>query len=158
MAFNPEIHQRRSIRLKGYDYSNEGVYFVTICTKDREHLFGEIIKKHVINNPAGEMVRKTWMEIPYHYPGFNFDCFVVMPNHFHGIVIKDYVGTGPCACPDFDIDSNGATTGNRPYNLSLSDILMRFKSLTTNKYIEGINNHNWRKKHTRSDSNAQPTD
>ena len=57
MAFDHEIHHRRSIRLKGYDYSGVGAYFVTICVKDREHLFGEIIDGEMVENPAGEMVK-----------------------------------------------------------------------------------------------------
>lgn len=58
--YNPEIHNRRSIRLKKYDYSQAGLYFITICAKDREHLFGEIINGEMVLNEYGEIAHKEW--------------------------------------------------------------------------------------------------
>jgi hypothetical protein len=97
MKYNPGIHHRRSIRLKDYDYSQAGLYFVTICTQGRHCLFGDIEDDTVKLTAAGEMARTVWEEIPFHYPGVELDEFVIMPNHFHGIVI--IVGAGPRACP-----------------------------------------------------------
>ena len=71
------------------------------------------------------------------------DEVVIMPNHIHGIIIKEHVGAGPCACPKQINDKDGATTGSRPYNFSLSNVIERFKSLTTFRYIEEIDNSNW---------------
>ena len=117
MVYDPEVHYRKSIRLKGYDYSGSGAYFVTVCVKNREHLLGSVVNKKMIENYAGEMVKKIWLEIPDKYPGFRIDSFVIMPNHFHGILIKFDVGAGPCACPDLNIEDLGATMGSRPlYN------------------------------------------
>jgi putative transposase len=93
MTYNPEIHHRRSIRLKGYDYSQAAAYFVTICAWNKECIFGHI-KNHVIElNEFGEMVTKCWDAIPGHFPYAECDEFTVMPNHVHGIVtISNIVG------------------------------------------------------------------
>lgn len=97
MTYNPAIHHRRSIRLRGYDYSRAGLYFVTICTQGRRCLFGDIADGTIQCTSAGEMVRTVWEEIPSHYPGVEIDQFVTMPNHIHGIIV--IVGAGPRACP-----------------------------------------------------------
>ena len=97
MNYNPDIHHRRSIRLKEYDYSQAGAYFITICTQNRLHLFGEIVNDKMVLNDAGKMVEQTWNEIPVFYDGFGVNEYIVMPNHFHGVIV---VGAGPCACPD----------------------------------------------------------
>ncbi|MFH0879097.1 MAG: transposase [Lentisphaerota bacterium] len=85
--YNPAIHHRRSIRLKGYDYSKEGVYFVTICVQERECLFGEVVNGEMVVNDAGARVQAVWDELPCHYPHVRLDAFVIMPNHVHGIVV-----------------------------------------------------------------------
>ena len=79
-------HHRRSIRLKGYDYSQSGLYFITICTKNREHLFGQIINGVMCLNDYGEIAMQCWREIPQHYPNAVLHEYVVMPNHIHGII------------------------------------------------------------------------
>ncbi len=93
MKYNPGIHHRRSIRLKGYDYSKEGLYFITICTHNRLCLFGEIENGEMILNDAGWTMEKYWLEIPKHYPNVVLHEHVVMPNHVHGIIeIESNVG------------------------------------------------------------------
>ena len=87
MKHDSNKHHRRSIRLKGYDYSQSGVYFVTICTQDRECLFGDIVDEEMRLNDAGHMVLDVWHKIPEHFPHADIDEFVVMPNHFHGIIV-----------------------------------------------------------------------
>ena len=67
MTFNLNIHHRRSIRLKGYDYSQAGAYFITICTKNRECMFGDIVDEKMVLNHAGNMIQTVWDEIPFHY-------------------------------------------------------------------------------------------
>ncbi|HSW88307.1 MAG TPA: transposase [Candidatus Saccharimonadales bacterium] len=76
-----------STRLKGYDYSQNGIYFITICTKNREPYFGEIISGNMYVTEIGKIVQKFWMEIPQHFPFVTLDKFVVMPNHIHGILM-----------------------------------------------------------------------
>jgi putative transposase len=87
MSCNSKKHNRRSIRLQHYDYTQPGAYFIYICTQDHIHLFGEITKCQINPNPAGEMVNDVWHEIPTHYSGIEIDAFVIMPNHIHGNII-----------------------------------------------------------------------
>lgn len=84
--FDPQKHHRRSIRLRGYDYSSEGAYYVTIVVQGRECLFGEIIDGEMYLNEYGEIVQKWWDEIPNHFPNVGLGAFVIMPNHVHGII------------------------------------------------------------------------
>lgn len=86
MKYNPDVHHRRSIRLKGYDYSQPGAYFITICTYRRACLFGDVIEGDMHLNPLGNMAWQCWQAIPDHFPHAVLDAFVVMPNHVHGIV------------------------------------------------------------------------
>ena len=92
------IKQRKQIRLKKYDYSDAGWYFVTICTQNRECLFGNIINNKMILNKFGEIIKQYWLEIQIHFNNVELDEFVIMPNHFHGIIIirniKQNVGAG----------------------------------------------------------------
>ncbi|MCS6804883.1 MAG: transposase [Blastocatellia bacterium] len=78
---------RRSIRLKGYDYAQPGAYFITICTHDRACLFGDVVDGKMRLNAMGQMVQQCWQEIPCHFPHVELDAFVVMPNHIHGILV-----------------------------------------------------------------------
>ncbi len=78
---------RRTIRLKGYDYSQAGIYFITICTYKREHLFGKIQDGKMILNECGQIAWNEWMKTPQLRPHIELDAFVVMPNHIHGIII-----------------------------------------------------------------------
>ena len=86
MSYNPEKHHRRSIRLRGYDYTQPGAYFVTICTHDRICLFGRVVKEDMRLNEFGEIVRECWLMIPHHFPHTALDAFIIMPNHVHGII------------------------------------------------------------------------
>ena len=84
-----ECRHRRSIRLRGYDYTQAGAYFVTICTQDRACLFGEIIDGQMRLNAAGHIVHDEWLRTEALRPNVELDAFVVMPNHFHGIIVLD---------------------------------------------------------------------
>jgi REP element-mobilizing transposase RayT len=95
MKYDPDIHHRRSIRLKEYDYSQAGMYFLTTCTLERASLFGEIVDGVMHPNNAGKIVQTTWNALPGYYTHVALDVFVVMPNHVHGIVVFDsFVGAG----------------------------------------------------------------
>lgn len=84
--YNPKIHNRRSIRLKGYDYSKEGLYFITICVQDREHLFGEVIDGEMVLNEFGKIAYKEWEETDKIRKNCALHEFIIMPNHIHGII------------------------------------------------------------------------
>lgn len=94
MPYNPDIHHRRSIRLPGYDYAQPGAYFVTLCTQQRECLFGEIMDGAMRLNDAGRIVAREWCRTAALRQNLALDAWVVMPNHLHGIlVIPDGRGT-----------------------------------------------------------------
>ena len=86
MTYNPEIHHRRSIRLREYDYSQEGLYFVTVCTYQRQCLFGEIIDGKMNLNDMGRMVEEQYRLLEDKYPSIVCRDYVVMPNHFHCVI------------------------------------------------------------------------
>ena len=86
MKYNPEIHHRKSIRLKDYDYSKEGLYFITICCQNREHLFGEIVDGQMILNGAGLMVEKEIIKTIEIRKNVKIEEYVIMPNHIHFIM------------------------------------------------------------------------
>ena len=79
----------KSTRLKDFDYSSNGAYFVTMCTKNREFYFGHAINGKIKLSDMGKIVEKCWYEIPQHFENVILDEFVVMPNHVHGIIIID---------------------------------------------------------------------
>ena len=125
---NCDKHRRRSIRLKGHDYTHPGAYFVTVCVQNRECLLGEIVEGTMIANGPGRMVQSVWNDIPAHYSGVGIDAFVVMPNHIHGIVT---------------LATHGMQAGGLDPLLSLPDVVHRFKSLTTSRYISGFHHEGW---------------
>jgi len=95
MAYNPNIHHRRSIRLKGYDYSQAGAYFITICCKDRKCRFGKIVVGASVMelNECGQIAYDEWLKLSERFSNFELDVFQIMPNHMHGIIVlNDIVG------------------------------------------------------------------
>jgi putative transposase len=84
---DPRAHQRRSIRLKGYDYAQPGAYFVTICTADRQPILGEIVNGAMRLSAAGRIVEQEWRRLVRHFPNIRLDAYVIMPNHLHGIIV-----------------------------------------------------------------------
>ena len=85
--YNPEIYHRRSIRLKNYDYNQSGAYFITICVQNRECLFGDIHNGNIQLNSFGNIVNQLWGQLSVHFPNVEIDAAVIMPNHFHGIIV-----------------------------------------------------------------------
>ena len=125
---------RKNIRLQNYDYSQAGYYFVTICTQDRQKLFGEIINGKLILNDRGEMIKKWIYEIENKFSHILIDRYIIMPNHLHCIII---VGADLCVCPKNNIMpyKQGGHIG-----LPLPQIIQWFKTMTTNEYIKGVKN------------------
>lgn len=87
MKFDPKKHHRRSIRIKEYDYTQPGGYFITIVTYHRDLLFGEIVNEEIRLNEFGQIIDECWRAIPDHFPNVELGAYVVMPNHIHGIII-----------------------------------------------------------------------
>ena len=133
MPYNPDLHHRRSIRLQGYDYTKIGAYFVTICTFQREALFGDVIDGQMQLNRIGQIITSLWQAIPHHFPNVKLDEFVLMPNHLHGIVI--------IAKQEMQANStNKELVPQGTKSNSLGAIIQNFKSISTRK-INRIN-HN----------------
>jgi REP element-mobilizing transposase RayT len=115
MKYDPQRHHRRSIRLFGYDYSQPGAYFVTICTYNRElSLEAEQVE---------EIVRSAWASLPARFPHVVLDEFVIMPNHIHGIVILVPTTGAP-------LDSDTASRGAASSAPTLGRVIRAFKSLS----------------------------
>ena len=87
MKYDPAKHHRRSIRLQGYDYSQAGYYFVTICCYQRQRLFGKIVNGAMQLNQYGEIVAETYQWLSSRYLYVHLDEWIIMPNHFHGIIV-----------------------------------------------------------------------
>jgi putative transposase len=100
--YNPAIHHRRSIRLQGYDYSQAGAYFITICTHNRECLFGKITDGRMKINDAGRMIQSVWEDMPPRFDGVELDTFNVMPNHIHGIMVLTPRRGESCIRPSYN--------------------------------------------------------
>jgi putative transposase len=86
MKFDPEKHHRQSTRLRNFDYSSTGGYFVTICAFQRECIFGEIINGEMILSKAGERTLEVWEGLLLRFPTIELDVFMIMPNHVHGVI------------------------------------------------------------------------
>jgi len=87
MKYDPKIHHRRSIRLRGYDYSQGGAYFITICTQNRRCVFGHIADRKMNLNEFGQIAHREWEKLPQRWPHLELGAFQIMPNHMHGILL-----------------------------------------------------------------------
>ena len=87
MKFDPEKHHRRSIRLQGYDYTQAGAYFTTVCTYQRQLLFGEVVDGEMQLSQFGHIVQAEWLRTAIVRPNVELDEFIIMPNHIHGIIV-----------------------------------------------------------------------
>jgi len=127
VKYDPEIYRRRSLRLQGYDYAQAGAYFVTVCTWNRECLFGDVTNGEIRLNDAGRIAATCWSAITEHFPDVELDACVIMPNHVHGIIgiyRRGEAFGGPNASP---LPPHGTQSG------SLGSIIQNFKSVSTRK-------------------------
>ena len=150
---NPNIHHRRSIRLKGYDYSQPGLYFITICIKNRKCYFGKIVvgaslvDAQMILNDPGKMVKNEWLKLPQRFTNIKLHEYVIMPNHFHAIL---EIVVDPCGRPKWHGQFEKkrqpqgiAPTGIATTNKTIGEMIGAFESITTVEYIRGVKNDNW---------------
>lgn len=172
--YNSKIHHRTSIRLKGYDYAQAGLYFVTICCQHRTCFFGEIMNGEMILNAAGKMIEKWYDELENKFPDIKCQEMIVMPNHFHCII--ENIGSVQVGA-DLRVRPN---THNQPNNIlgepnnilgepnnildksnpilgehnpimgehigsPLHRVVQWFKTMTTNEYIRNVKSNNWQR-------------
>ena len=151
MLYDPQLHHRRSIRLKGYDYAQSGLYFITICCQEKIHRFGEIIDEigntssngnklddniaipsneifpvtvQMKLNEFGIVAYNEWMKLPERFPNIELDVFQIMPNHVHGIILLN------------EIPSSKYKNHDEKNPASISKIVGAYKSLVTNGCLE----------------------
>jgi REP element-mobilizing transposase RayT len=157
MLYNPQLHHRRSIRFKGYDYAQSGLYFITICCHEKNHRFGEIIDQlfpvssngnnQEVDNPIpsneifpvivqmklnefGIVAYNEWMKLPQRFPNIELDVFQIMPNHVHGVILLNEIVTPKIIPPD------------KTSAASISEIIGAYKSLVTNGCLELFKSQN----------------
>jgi putative transposase len=125
------MKNRRSIRLKEYDYSQSGAYFVTICAHDRRCIFGKIADGQMALNDAGRMIDAEWQKLKTRFPLVRLDEYVIMPNHFHVIITLNpkIVGAGS-SCPD-ETPEMACNSGREDRAPTLGDVVGYFKYQTT---------------------------
>ncbi|WP_279137028.1 transposase [Parabacteroides johnsonii] len=123
-------YDRHSIRLKGYDYSCKGLYFVTVCVQDRKQLLGNIMEGIMEINDIGELVQQEWLSIEQRFPVVLHE-YTIMPNHFHAII--ELVGAGLCSARIGDIREIDKRAEQSPAP-TVGDVVCAFKSLSTKHY------------------------
>ncbi|WP_460894244.1 transposase [Rufibacter soli] len=150
MPYNPLQHHRRSIRLKSYDYTQAGRYFITLCTQDKLYLFGKIADSKIVLNEAGKMVEKEWLSLPERFHSIVLHDYVFMPNHFHGII--EIVGATLVVAQnaveaaeskeqaEYGLPVQGQPQGIAP---TVGTIISTFKSITTVHYTRGVKSKAW---------------
>jgi len=153
MFYNPNIHHRKSIRLKGYDYSQAGAYFITICIQDRKCLFGNIGKDEMVLNENGMIAYNEWEKLPERFVNMELDVFQIMPNHMHGIIVLNGVGATLAVAQNNndavvpvdktiittndDIDGDWAGASPAPTEpTTIGDIVGAYKSLVANECLK----------------------
>ena len=121
MNTETDWRHRHSIRYQGYDYRQDGAYFVTICTRDRGCVLGDVVEGQVQLSEIGEIAESAWHGLGRHLHDVVLDAFVVMPNHVHGVLWLRHA--------EPDVDGHGIRR-----RLSLADVVRSYKSLTTRAY------------------------
>lgn len=140
MKYDPQKHHRKSIRLKGYDYTRAGLYFITICCKDRANLFGHIANGEMILNDAGKMIEHWYYELENKFNDIKCREMIVMPNHFHCVV--ENVGADLSVCPKSEMLGEQPIWGEH-IGSPLHRVVQWFKTMTTNHYIRGVKQNGW---------------
>lgn len=152
---------RRSIRLKGYDYSKPGMYFITICTKNRQHMFGEIKDGQVHLNECGNMANKHLIELPNRFSNIKIDEHIIMPDHIHAIIEileppqpPKFRPGSPCGCLGEKFCPNEGQPQGLPLTptpappplrgaRAIGNIIGAYKSIITTEYIKNVKRNNW---------------
>jgi len=123
MPYAPSKHHRRSIRLKGYDYTLPGAYFITICTQDRTCLFDDVVDGEMRLNSFGKIVAESWQWLALQYDYIELDEWVLMPNHLHGIIVMtDCMG--------------GSRTAHTMNRKPIGRLVVAFKTVSTKRINE----------------------
>lgn len=158
MTYDPSVHNRQSIRLKGYDYTQPGWYFITICVHKRQKVFGHIENGKMVLNQYGKIIEEEWNNTSKVRKNVTIDQFIAMPDHVHGILIirqlieerfdegeSRWLPLGVSHRLTPMIDTKLKPTA-RIYPNSVGSIMAQFKSITTKRIRkEGISNYQWQR-------------
>jgi len=147
MSLFKNKYRIESTRLLNYNYASDGAYFVTICTKNKQHFFGEIVDGILTNTKQAQIAKKCWFDLPNHYPNCILDKFIIMPNHVHGVI---FINNKMDGVERSDIGNKfgginmRVETGFKPVSTnakrySLSEIIRGFKTFTARKINERQN-------------------
>ena len=139
MKFDPEKHHRRSIRLKKYDYTQPGAYFVTIVAYQRVCLFGELVNEEIQLNESGRILEGCWCAIPDHFTNVELGAYVVMPNHIHGIIVINDRADAAASARRGTIYRAPTEQFGKPVNGSIPTIIRTFKSAVTRRIGRELN-------------------
>ncbi len=123
-----KFYERGSIRLPDYDYTQDSLYYITLCCQHRLTLFGEVINGELGLNAAGKMVEEEWKALPARFPEIRLHAYVVMPNHFHAIV---------------EVHDIEQTNSKNEKPRTLGNILAAFKSIVTVNFTHGVKELGW---------------
>lgn len=164
MGYNHEKHHRRSIRLKDYDYRQEGAYFVTICTQEKLCLFGDVLDDLMVLNDAGKMIESALEDLCHRFEETEIDVNIVMPNHCHAVIISGEIECRGESCIRPELGLQEGDHKDRPYHDfddrtdenedrykhpcgtedgSLGRVVQAFKSITTVEYVRGVKQNGW---------------
>ncbi len=142
MALYQRKYRIESARWSGWDYSSDGTYFITICTKPRVNVFGQIVNKKMVLSNQGIVVEECWGSIPLHYKNVGLGVVAIMPDHFHGIIILG--GTTQSNTVETGHAPSLPTAENRQNRPSLGNIIGSFKSAASNKiHASGFPDFGW---------------
>ncbi len=148
MKFDSHLHRRQSIRIPGIDYTQAGSYFITVATKNKESLFGQIINDVMISNKLAAIVQEEWERTAVVRPGLQLDAFIVMPDHVHGLITILEDGGGVTVGAKMQLKGggvngqgrgsasplrNGNFIPNAPPPGSIGAIVGQFKSITAKR-------------------------
>jgi len=136
MPYPNTYRRKNSLRLNNYDYSKQGLYFLTLCVQNHLNLYGHVENQNMVCNPAGQMVYKWYDELENKFPSIQCNDAIVMPNHFHCIIeILD--------ANNVRASQRGRPDGNMQTDAGIPTIMEWFKTMTPNEYIRSVKQHNW---------------
>lgn len=139
MPYDPRMHHRRSIRLRGYDYAAPGAYYVTLCNEGKQCIWGSIREDEMHPNEAGRMVLRWLAEVPEKFPYVSLDEHVVMPNHVH-VIFFVHTGARVRLSRMATATANAQPGVLRP---ALGRVVGWLKTMSTNEYIRGVREKDW---------------
>ena len=147
--YNPNIHHRKSIRLKEYNYSQAGLYFITICCQNRICRFGNVVDGEMMLNEFGIVAYNEWVKLSERFSNFELDVFQIMPNHMHGIILLNDISVGAGVNPaqnDLYTQNDGKTNDNNRTTArvapTVSNIVGAYKSLVANGCLDIFKSQN----------------